>query len=90
MPRFLSDDDLVEELMHMIESRNLSGILQAVADRCQHDRHMLIFRLQQTDPEAITYLSDEENILAITATMLKSIEERSAEREEQHREKKAP
>lgn len=85
LPKPKIQDELIEELMDLIETRKLSHLFREVAKRLRADRNILIYDLHQEDPEAINYLSEEENLLEALAKMLEEIENGT-----QYEDKKTP
>jgi hypothetical protein len=72
----MTDDELVNALMHRIETCRLSFVLHETAVRCKSDRSCLAgFK----DNSGVSYLLDEENALEVVAGILESIEKRHKE-----------
>lgn len=78
----MNDTELIEELMDRIETRSLSPLLKAVAERCKSDRYLLI-REGHFGSDAITYLSDEQNLLEASSTLFEQIEQNTTHKERQ-------
>jgi hypothetical protein len=69
----MGENELLDELMHYIETFRLRHVLTKLAQRCESDRLLLISHGQK-DYESITYLSNEQTCLEATSIFLAEVE----------------